>query len=183
MTRNKIFIYFLFMALSNSAFAGCNCDSLIIEVYNILKLKHNYEASVMYQQKKKTFSPVLIKYALKMDSLYKIVVEEPAVSLKKYTEKIMTIRLNKSTYISCIESELANKNNSLMKPLMYDYRFPMDSYIGKENMMNKQDFLKIFKYFIFDLDNNTLPPRPAGYGNLRTAVGICNPNILYYQDF
>jgi hypothetical protein len=93
-----------------------------------------------------------------MDSLYKIVVEEPAVSLKKYTEKIMTIRLNKSTYISCIESELANINNSLMKPLMYDYRFPMDSYIGKENMMTREEILKIFMHFIVDLDYSTLPP-------------------------
>ena len=34
----------------------------------------------------------------------------------------------------------------------------MDSYIPKESMMNRCDFLKIFKHFIFDLDNNTLPP-------------------------
>ena len=116
------FLIFLFSLLSHSAFAGSNCDSLIAEVYNIFKLKHNYEASVI--------APFHIKSALKMDSLYKIVVEEPAVSFKKYTEKIMVIKLNKSTYISCIESELANKNKSLMIPFMYnyDYRFPMDSY-------------------------------------------------------
>ena len=54
----------------------------------------------MYQQKKETLAPFHIKSALKMDSLYKIVVEEPAVSFKKYTEKIMVIKLNKSTYIS-----------------------------------------------------------------------------------
>ena len=59
--------------------------------------------------------------------------------------------------ISCIERELANKNDSLKPPLMYRYKFPLDSYIGKENMMNRHDFLKIFKHFIFDLDNNTLP--------------------------
>ena len=60
--------------------------------------------------------------------------------------------------ISCIERELANKNNALKAPLMYDYLFPMDSYIPKESMMNRQDLLKIFKHFIFDLDNYTLPP-------------------------
>jgi hypothetical protein len=158
MTRNKTLIIFLFMALSNSAFAGGTCDSLMVEILNTFKLKHNYEASVMYQQKKETLNPNFIKSALQMDSLYKIVVEEPAVSMKKYTEKIINMKLNISTYISCIESELANKNNSLKAPLMYDYRFPMDSYIGKENLMNRQDFLKIFKHFIFDLDNNTLPP-------------------------
>lgn len=152
------FLIFLFSLLSHSAFAGCNCDSLISEVYNILKLKHNYEASVMYQQKKETLSPNFIKSALHMDSLSKIVVEEPAVSLKKYKEKIINMKLNKRTYISCIEKELANKNNSLKAPLMYDYLFPMDSYIPKESMMNRQDILKIFKHFIFDLDNNTLPP-------------------------
>ena len=37
----------------------------------------------MYQQKKETLAPFHIKSALKMDSLYKIVVEEPAVSFKK----------------------------------------------------------------------------------------------------
>jgi len=158
MKFNKIVIYFSFMALSNSAFAGCNCDSLILEILNTFKLKHNYEASVMYQQKKETLAPFHIKSALQIDSIYKIVVEEPAVSLKKYKEKIITIKLNKSTYISCIESELANKNNSLKPRLMYDYKFPMDSHIGKENLMNRHDFLKIFKHFIFDLDNNTLPP-------------------------
>ena len=158
MTCNKIFFIFLFMALSHSMFAGSNCDSLIANVLYVFKLKHNYEASVMYQQKKETLTPFLLESALQMDSLYKIVVEEPAVSLKKYKEKIITIKLNKSTYISCIESELANKNNSLKKPLMYDYKFPLDSYIPIEGIMNRHDFLKIFKHFIFDLDNNTLPP-------------------------
>ena len=152
------FLIFLFSLLSHSAFAGSNCDSLIAEVYNIFKLKHNHEASVMYQQKKETSSPDFIKMALDIDSLYKTVVEEPAVSFKKYTEKIMAIKLNKSTYISCIERELANKNTSLKAPLMYRYKFPLDSFIGKENMMNRQDILKIFKHFIFDLDNYTLPP-------------------------
>lgn len=152
------FLVFLFSLLSHSAFAGSNCDSLIAEVFNIFKLKRNLEASVMYQRKKETSSPDFIKSALHMDSLNKIVVEEPAVSLKKYTEKIMTIKLNKSTYISCIERELNNKNNSLKAFLMYDYRFSLDSYIGKENMMNRQDLLKIFKHFIFDLDNYRLPP-------------------------
>ena len=152
------FLIFLFSLLSHSAFAGCNCDSLIAEVYNIFKLKHNHEASVMYQQRKETSSPDFIKMALDIDSLYKTVVEEPAVSFKKYTEKIMVIKLNKSTYISCIERELANKNTSLKPPLMYRYKFPLDSYIGKENMMNRQDILQIFKHFIFDLDNYTLPP-------------------------
>lgn len=165
------FLIFLFSLLSHSAFAGCNCDSLISEVYNILKLKHNYEASVMYQQKKETLTPFLLESALQMDSLYKIVVEEPAVSLKKYKEKIITIKLNKSTYISCIESELANKNNSLKKPLMYDYdyRFPMDSYIPIEGIMNRHDFLKIFKHFIFDLDNNTLPPLKEAVDYLKNS--------------
>ena len=154
------FLIFLFSLLSHSAFAGSNCDSLMAEIINTFKLKHNYEASVMYQQKKETLAPFHIKYALQMDSLYKIVVEEPAVSLKKYKEKIITIKLNKGTYISCIESELANKNNSLKKPLTYDYDylFPMNSYIPIEGIMNRHDFLKIFKHFIFDLDNNTLPP-------------------------
>ena len=171
MTRNKIFIYFLFMALSNSAFAGSNCDSLIADILNTFKLKHNYEASVMYQQKKETLSLSNIKSSLQMDSLYKIVVEEPAVSLKKYTEKIIIITLNKSTYISCIESELANKNNSLKKPLTYDYdyRFPMDSYIPIEGIMNRHDFLKIFKHFIFDLDNNTLPPLKVAVEYLKNS--------------
>jgi hypothetical protein len=146
------------MALSNSAFAGSNCDSLIANVLNVFKLKHNYEASVMYQHKKETSSPYFYKSALHTDSLNKIVVEDPAVSLKKYTEKIITIQLNKKAYMSCIESELAIKNNSLKAFLLYDYRFPLDSYIGKENMMNRQDILNIFKHFIFDLDNNTLPP-------------------------
>jgi hypothetical protein len=157
------------MALSNSAFAGSNCDSLIADVFNLLKLKHNYEASVMYQQKKETFTPFLVESALQIDSLYKIVVEEPAVSLKKYKEKTVTIKLNKSTYISCIESELANKNNSLKAFLLYDYRFPLDSYIGKENMMNRQDILKIFKHFIFDLDNNTFPPLKVAVEYLKNS--------------
>ncbi len=158
MKHNKFVIAFLFIALSHSAIAGNHCDSLIANVLFVFKLKHNYEASVMYQQKKETLSPFHVKSALQVDSLNKIVVEEPVVSLKKYKEKILTIKLNKSTYISCIESELANKNNSLMKSLMYDYIFPMHSYLPKESMMNRCDFLKIFKHFIFDLDNNTLPP-------------------------
>lgn len=37
-----------------SNFAECNCDSLIENIQNVLKLKHNYEASLMYQQKKET---------------------------------------------------------------------------------------------------------------------------------
>jgi len=152
------FLVFLFSLLSHSAFAGSNCDSLIAEVYNVLRLKYNYEASVMYQKKKETLETNYIKSALHTDSLSKIVVEEPAVSLKKYKEKIINIKLNSKTCISCIETELANKNNSLKVPLMYDYLFPMDSYIPKESMMNRQDILKIFKHFIFDLDNNTLPP-------------------------
>jgi len=152
------FLVFLFSLLSHSAFAGCNCDSLIAEVFNIFKLKHNYEASVMYQQKKETLSPDFIKSALHVDSLNKIIVEEPAVSLKKYKEKIINTKLNKRTYVNCIESELANKNNSLKPALIYDYIFPMDSYIPKESIMNKPDFLKIFKHFIFDMDNDTLPP-------------------------
>jgi hypothetical protein len=158
MKIKTIFLIFLFSLLSHSAFAGCNCDSLIAEVYNIFKLKHNHEASVMYQQRKETSSPDFIKMALDIDSLYKTVVEEPAVSFKKYTEKIMVIKLNKSTYISCIKREIDNKNTSLKPPLMYRYKFPLDSYIGKENMMNRQDILQIFKHFIFDLDNYTLPP-------------------------
>nr|MBP6662839.1 hypothetical protein [Paludibacter sp.] len=117
-----------------------------------------HEASVMYQQKKETLAPFHIKSALKMDSLYKIVVEEPAVSFKKYTEKIMVVKLNKNAYISCIERELANKNNSLKATVIYNYKFPLDSFIGKENLMIKQDLLKIFKHFIFDLDNYRLPP-------------------------
>ena len=152
------FLVFLFSLLSHSAFAGSNCDSLIAEVYNVLRLKYNYEASVMYQKKKETLETNYIKSALHTDSLSKIVVEEPAVSLKKYKEKIINIKLNSKTCISCIETELANKNNSLKVPLMYDYLFPMDSYIPKESLMNRPDFLKIFKHFIFDLDNNTLPP-------------------------
>jgi hypothetical protein len=36
------FLVFLFMALSRYAFAGSNCDSLIVDVYNVFKLKHNY---------------------------------------------------------------------------------------------------------------------------------------------
>ena len=163
------FLIFLFSLLSHSAFAGSNCDSLMAEIINTFKLKHNYEASVMYQQKKETLAPFHIKYALQMDSLYKIVVEEPAVSLKKYKEKIINIKLNSKTCISCIETELANKNNSLKVPLMYDYLFPMDSYIPKESMMNRQDILKIFKHFIFDLDNNTLPP-------LKVAAEYLNNN-------
>jgi len=163
------FLVFLFSLLSHSAFAGSNCDSLITEILNTFKLKHNYEASVMYQQRKETSSPDFIKMALDIDSLYKTVVEEPAVSLKKYTEKIINIKLNKSTYISCIESELAIKNNSLKTFLLYRYKFPLDSYIGKENMMNRHDFLKIFKHFIFDLDNNTLP-------SLKDAADYLNNN-------
>lgn len=153
------FLVFLFSLLSHSAFAGSNCDSLIAEVYNVLRLKYNYEASVMYQKKKETLETNYIKSALHTDSLSKIVVEEPAVSLKKYKEKIINIKLNSKTCISCIETELANKNNSLKKPLTYDYDylFPMNSYIPIEGIMNRHDFLKIFKHFIFDLDNNTLP--------------------------
>lgn len=152
------FLVFLFMALSRSAFAGSNCDSLIVDVYNVFKLKHNYEASVMYQQKKETLSPNFVKSSLKMDSLNKIVVEEPAVSLKKYKEKIITIKSNKAAYRSCIESELTNKNNTLKMPFIYNYLFPLDSYIGKENMMIREDILKIFMHFIVDLDYSTLPP-------------------------
>ena len=169
MKIKAIFLVFLFSLLSHSAFAGCNCDSLIAEVYNIFKLKHNHEASVMYQHKKETSSPYFYKSALHTDSLNKIVVEEPAVSFKKYTEKIMVIKLNKSTYISCIKRELDNKNTSLKTFLLYDYRFPLDSFIGKENMMNRQDILKIFKHFIFDLDNNTLP-------SLKDAADYLNNN-------
>ena len=123
----------------------------------------------MYQQKKETLAAFHIESALQIDSLYKIVVEEPVVSLKKYTEKIITINLNKRTYTNCIESELANKNNSLNKPLMYDYIFPMDSYIPIEGIMNRHDFLKIFKHFIFDLDNNTLPPLKVAVEYLKNS--------------
>jgi hypothetical protein len=153
------FLVFLVGLLSHSAYAGSICDSLIANVLNVFKLKHNYEASVMYPQKRETFSPILIESSLKMDSVYKIVVEEPAVSLKKYKEKIVNIKLNKRTYIGCIESELANKNKSLMVPFIYnyDYLFPLDSYIPIEGMMKSHDFLKIFKYFILDLDYSTLP--------------------------
>jgi hypothetical protein len=152
------FLIFLFSLLSHSAFAGSNCDSLIAEVYNVFKLKHNYEASVMYQQKKETISPNFIESSLKIDSLYKIVVEEPTVSLKKYMEKITSITLNKSAYKSCIESELAIKNNDLKMPFTYDYLFPLDSHIPIEGTMKRHDYLKVFKHFIFDLDNYTLPP-------------------------
>lgn len=152
------FLVFLVSLLSHSAFAGSNCDSLIVDIFNIFKLKYNYEASVMYQQKKATLSHDLLKSSLQMDSLYKIVVEEPAVSLKKYKDKIITIKSTKRAYISCIESELVNKNNASKMVFLYDYKFPMDSYINKESIMNRYDLLKIFKHFIFDSDNNTLPP-------------------------
>lgn len=138
-----------------SAFEGCNCDSLIAEVFNVLKLKHNYEASMICLQKKDELRPNVFKDVLEVYSAAGIVVGDVETSLKEYNEMVEKIKLHKEKYILCIENRLNNDNTSM---ILYYYEFPLNSIIDKESIMKRKDFLKVFKHFIFDLDKGTLPP-------------------------
>lgn len=149
------FLVFLVGILSHSSFAGCNCDSLIAEIFNVLKLKHNYEASMICMQKKNELRPNVFKDVIEVYSASGIVVGDVETSLKEYNEITKRIKLHKKECVLCIENGLKEDNASM---ILYDYEFPLNSIIDKESIMNRHDFLKIFKHFIFDLDKDTLPP-------------------------
>jgi len=155
MKFKAIFLVFLFSFLFHSAFAGCDCDSLIAQVFNILKSKHNYEASMICMQKKDELSPNVFKGVIEVYSAAGIVVGDVETSLKEYNEMTKRIKLHKDECILCIENRLKDDNTSI---ILYNYKFPLCSFIDKESIMSRPDFLKIFKHFIFDLDNDTLPP-------------------------
>ncbi len=159
--KKKFFILTLFLLVTCvSLFSQTENDTLFSKIFNILDLKHNYEASVLIELKRIKLNPIILKNMLKTYSEFGIKVSEPRIALKAYKDSISTIKNFKSIYNKLLDEEFKKENNFPYSKLFvfYDFQDPLSSIVYKGNTMTKLDFLKLFKKYIFEDELEVLTP-------------------------
>ncbi|MDR2039458.1 MAG: hypothetical protein LBQ60_16165 [Bacteroidales bacterium] len=84
----------------------------------------------------------------------------PEKAFNEYVDFIKNIKLEKEKYLNCIGAEVTKRDSSkYAKELigLYDFLPPGQSNIHPSGLVKKLDFLKIFKVFIFDNNEDILP--------------------------
>ena len=84
----------------------------------------------------------------------------PGKALEEYKDLIQEIKSQKEFYSKCLDEEIAKGDSSIYakKPMsFYHFKNPMSSYIASIQRMTKLDFLKVFREFIINEDEEVLP--------------------------
>lgn len=102
----------------------------------------------------------------------------PEEAYKGYKDFIKTIKLGKDVYLKCIDTELSKGDSSeySKQRLVYDFITPGASLIPLG--ITKLDFLKVFKEFILNVDNDVLPDFVRVMAYLE-----CGCKVPYYKEF
>ena len=79
----------------------------------------------------------------------------PQDAYNEYRDYIQNIKLEREVYLNCIDAELAKGDTSeYAKDRLYDFMEPGSSLMI---WIMKLDFLKVFKEYILNDDNEVLP--------------------------
>jgi hypothetical protein len=83
----------------------------------------------------------------------------PKEAFKDYLDFIRDIKLEKEIYLKCIDTELVKGDLSKYEKIGMQYNFndPINSIIGPPWKFTKLDFLKIFKEFVINDNEEVLP--------------------------
>lgn len=84
----------------------------------------------------------------------------PEKALNEYVDFIKNIKSEKEKYLNCISVEVIKRDSSIYAKEQigfYDFLPPGQSNIHPSGLMKKLDFLKVFKVFIFDNNEDILP--------------------------
>ena len=80
----------------------------------------------------------------------------PEEAFKEYSGLIQTIKSEKEMYLKCIDVELAKSDlTGYANP--YGFMNPLSSFLPRPSNLTKMEFLKIFKEFIFNNNEEFLP--------------------------
>ncbi len=84
----------------------------------------------------------------------------PGKALGEYKNLIQKIKSQKEFYSKCLDEEIAKGDSSIYakkQMSFYHIKNPMSSYIASIQRMNKLDYLKVFREFIINEDEEVLP--------------------------
>ena len=84
----------------------------------------------------------------------------------EYTNLIQHIKSEKETYLRCIDAELAK--GDLSGSCSYSFKDPMSSLLPPLASLTKINFLRIFKEFIFNNNEEVLPDELRAYTYLKS---------------
>lgn len=84
----------------------------------------------------------------------------PEKALEEYKSFIRDIKSQKEFYSACVDTEIAKGDSSeyaKKRSYLYSFQNPMSSYIGSIQRITQLEFLKVFREFIFNDDEEVLP--------------------------
>ena len=91
----------------------------------------------------------------------------PEEVYKEYIDLIQHIKSEKDIYMMCIDAELAKDDLSGYAG-SYSFNNPMSSLLPPLAILRKSDYLKIFKEFIFNNNEDVLPDEMRAYSYLKS---------------
>jgi hypothetical protein len=109
-----------------------------------------------------------------MDSYIEELNCTPKEALKEYLDFIQDIKLEKELYLQCIDVELAKGDLSgyAKDGMLYNFLEPGMSVIGPPWKFTKLDFLKIFKEFVINDNEEVLPDGVRVHAYLKCGCKI-----------
>ncbi len=160
------------MAIKGVPMVFENYNDSIFEVVKIPILDANSKKCEMIE----SFSEDQMNIFLKQISY------TPEKAFKEYQDYVRDIKLEKDKYLKCIDAELAKGDLSeyAKKYMVYTYISPTKPMLGLPYSLTKLDFLKVFKEFVFNIDNEVLPLGIAAYVYLNCNCHI--PISLYMHE-
>jgi hypothetical protein len=157
-----------------------NISFELIKGYPLYPEKQNDSIScINFGELWKLGKPVPVEWMSKeeMDRYIEQLDYTPEHALSEYKCLIRNIKSEKETYLKCIDAELAKGDLSeYAKKFITPYGFmrPEWSLMPHPNRLSKLDFLKVFKEFIFNKNEDVLPEgqRIVRYLSCRIDVDI-----------
>jgi hypothetical protein len=103
----------------------------------------------------------------------------PKEAREEYRDFIRQIKSEKEIYAKCLDAELAKGDSSEYAKIgsgLYGFLPPGSSILPPPSKMTKLDFLKVFKEFIFNDDEEVLPE-----GLFALVYLKCNCKVKWYE--
>jgi hypothetical protein len=98
----------------------------------------------------------------------------PEQAFKEYKDFILNIKSEKEIYLKCIDTELAKGDSSkyTKNSLFYNFHYPWSSILAPVG--TKLDFLKVFKEFVLNDNEEVLPDKYRVLVFLRNCLFVQN---------
>ena len=117
-----------------------------------------------------------------MNSFIKQIDCTPYKAFEEYMDYTRKIKLEKEKYLNCIDAELAKGDLSeyAKKQMVYTYLSSTKPMLGLPYSLTQLDFLKIFKEFVININNDVLPSAVTAYVYLNCDCHI--PFSVYSHE-